>query len=182
MGFYHSDLINTDHYVLCKAALIFGVTRWIFFWAHKLVKHYMFIFSFLSFEDEFPSQTSISPSFSSSSPSLAIARENLRLTSFGDLSEERENCHDHHDRSCAVCLMNFNKEDQVWKLSNCSHVFHRQCLDRWLRYDSRMTCPLCRSSLINPAAPEPPSQQQQQPGWAVERILYLFGDDLLHSS
>lgn len=169
MDFCHSGLVSSDHYVLCKAALVFGVTRWIFFWAHKLVKHYVCLFSLLCFEDESPAQTSSSPF------SLAMAMENLSLTTFGDITEEKESC---RDTSCAVCLMSFRNKDQVWKLSNCSHVFHKQCLDRWLRYDARMTCPLCRTSLITTTPELPP----QQPSWAVERILYLFGDDLLYSS
>lgn len=171
MGFCHSGLVSSDHYVLCKAALVVGVTRWIFFWAHKFVKHYVCLFSLLCFEDESPAaQTSSSPC------ALTMAMENQSLTSFRDITEERENC---HDMSCVVCLTSFKNRDQVWKLSNCSHVFHKQCLERWLRYDARMTCPLCRTSLITTTTQELPPQQ---PSWAVERILYLFGDDLLYSS
>ncbi|KAL6652189.1 hypothetical protein ACP70R_011114 [Stipagrostis hirtigluma subsp. patula] len=48
---------------------------------------------------------------------------------------------------CAVCLSGIGGGDEVRRLSNCRHVFHRGCLDRWMEHDQR-TCPLCRAPLI----------------------------------
>ncbi|XP_062226538.1 brassinosteroid-responsive RING protein 1-like [Phragmites australis] len=48
---------------------------------------------------------------------------------------------------CAVCLGGIGGGDEVRRLSNCRHVFHRGCLDRWMEHDQR-TCPLCRAPLI----------------------------------
>lgn len=48
---------------------------------------------------------------------------------------------------CAVCLSAIGGRDEVRRLSNCRHVFHRACLDRWMEHDQR-TCPLCRAPLI----------------------------------
>uniref|UniRef100_A0ACD5USS3 Uncharacterized protein n=1 Tax=Avena sativa TaxID=4498 RepID=A0ACD5USS3_AVESA len=48
---------------------------------------------------------------------------------------------------CAVCLCGIGGRDEVRRLSNCRHVFHRGCLDRWMEHDQR-TCPLCRAPLI----------------------------------
>jgi RING-H2 zinc finger protein RHA1 len=48
---------------------------------------------------------------------------------------------------CAVCLCDVGGCDEVRRLSNCRHVFHRGCLDRWMEHDQR-TCPLCRAPLI----------------------------------
>ncbi|XWS38119.1 hypothetical protein CRYUN_Cryun19dG0102900 [Craigia yunnanensis] len=48
--------------------------------------------------------------------------------------------------SCVVCLNYIEKSDEIRELSNCSHVFHRECLDNWVNKD-RATCPLCRSTL-----------------------------------
>uniref|UniRef100_A0A0D3FZB0 RING-type domain-containing protein n=1 Tax=Oryza barthii TaxID=65489 RepID=A0A0D3FZB0_9ORYZ len=39
-------------------------------------------------------------------------------------------------------------DDEVRRLSNCRHVFHRGCLDRWIEHDDQRTCPLCRAPLI----------------------------------
>ncbi|CAI0448244.1 unnamed protein product [Linum tenue] len=66
-------------------------------------------------------------------------------------------------------------EDEVRELRNCCHVFHSDCIHRWIDHSNHRTCPLCRTPLLTAA------QSAQQPSWAVERILYLFGDDLLVS-
>uniref|UniRef100_A0A0E0KUA7 RING-type domain-containing protein n=1 Tax=Oryza punctata TaxID=4537 RepID=A0A0E0KUA7_ORYPU len=49
---------------------------------------------------------------------------------------------------CAVCLSGIGGGDEVRRLSNCRHVFHRGCLDRWMEHDDQRTCPLCRAPLI----------------------------------
>ncbi|GFP89656.1 E3 ubiquitin-protein ligase rha1b [Phtheirospermum japonicum] len=41
---------------------------------------------------------------------------------------------------------------RVWRrgfrrLTNCRHIFHRSCLDRWMDHDQK-TCPLCRTQFI----------------------------------
>ncbi|CAN0912319.1 Putative RING-H2 finger protein ATL49 [Linum grandiflorum] len=48
---------------------------------------------------------------------------------------------------CAVCLSEFEPDDKLRLLPNCSHAFHMDCIDTWLL--SHSTCPLCRSSLNN---------------------------------
>ncbi|KAL8488199.1 hypothetical protein ACS0TY_024472 [Phlomoides rotata] len=147
----------SDQFVLCKAALIFAVTRCLF----------SFALSFLTSMGLFSDHSS--SCYSSSSANLRILRESLSLTTFGNIE------HRCHDDSCAVCLNRLRNNSQVWELRNCSHVFHKQCLERWLCYDNRLTCPLCRASLLE-VRPLPPATP---PSWAVERMLYLFGDDLL---
>ncbi|XP_013602832.1 E3 ubiquitin-protein ligase ATL4-like [Brassica napus] len=47
---------------------------------------------------------------------------------------------------CAVCLSNFEPEDQLRLLPLCCHAFHAACIDTWLA--SNQTCPLCRSPLF----------------------------------
>ncbi|WOL13251.1 putative E3 ubiquitin-protein ligase RHA1A [Canna indica] len=49
--------------------------------------------------------------------------------------------------SCAVCLYEFEPADEVRRMSNCRHVFHRLCVDRWLEH-GQSTCPLCRAPLV----------------------------------
>ncbi|KAL1225595.1 Brassinosteroid-responsive RING protein 1 [Cardamine amara subsp. amara] len=49
---------------------------------------------------------------------------------------------------CAVCLHEFENEDEIRRLTNCQHIFHRSCLDRWMGYN-QMTCPLCRTPFIS---------------------------------
>ncbi|XP_027089614.1 probable E3 ubiquitin-protein ligase XERICO [Coffea arabica] len=175
-------MVACDHFVLCKAALIFGVTRWILSWARELVRSYLYIFSW-SLEYDEPTLQSSSPIHPSSS-GLEMVRNYLSLTTFETVAARLPQ-EESHNMSCAVCLKQLRKKNQVWELSNCRHIFHKECLDRWLVYDARLTCPLCRTSLISISTSELHSsmqQHQQQPSWAVERILYLFGDDMLCSS
>ncbi|ESQ46808.1 hypothetical protein EUTSA_v10027962mg [Eutrema salsugineum] len=49
---------------------------------------------------------------------------------------------------CAVCLREFESEDEIRRLTNCQHIFHRSCLDRWMMGYNQMTCPLCRTPFI----------------------------------
>jgi len=49
--------------------------------------------------------------------------------------------------ACAICLADFEVGEPIRKLS-CSHYFHTQCVDKWLRVCS--TCPLCNDDLRNP--------------------------------
>ncbi|KAJ7523988.1 hypothetical protein O6H91_18G071900 [Diphasiastrum complanatum] len=47
---------------------------------------------------------------------------------------------------CAVCLSEFQEGEKARLLPKCGHVFHLECIDKWLF--SHSTCPLCRVSLI----------------------------------
>lgn len=47
---------------------------------------------------------------------------------------------------CAVCLNEFEHDDTLRLLPQCSHVFHTDCIDAWLA--SHTTCPVCRANLI----------------------------------
>ncbi|KAG9451626.1 hypothetical protein H6P81_011591 [Aristolochia fimbriata] len=47
---------------------------------------------------------------------------------------------------CAVCLCVVEEGEEVRELQ-CGHVYHRECLDRWLE-QSGVTCPLCRRSVL----------------------------------
>ncbi|KAF7063197.1 hypothetical protein CFC21_069718 [Triticum aestivum] len=46
--------------------------------------------------------------------------------------------------TCAVCLAEYADADELRRLPGCKHVFHRLCVDEWLR--RRPSCPLCRTS------------------------------------
>ncbi|OAY78854.1 RING-H2 finger protein ATL65 [Ananas comosus] len=52
------------------------------------------------------------------------------------------------NRECAVCLLEFEDDDPLRTLPFCSHAFHADCIDVWLR--SHATCPLCRASAVRP--------------------------------
>lgn len=47
---------------------------------------------------------------------------------------------------CSVCLGEFKEEDSLRLLPKCSHAFHLQCIDTWLK--SHANCPLCRANIV----------------------------------
>ncbi|CAI9768056.1 unnamed protein product [Fraxinus pennsylvanica] len=69
---------------------------------------------------------------------LTVTRyENYKNTEFEDSSVE-----------CAVCLCSIDEGAEVREL-RCYHLYHRVCLDKWVRH-GHTTCPLCRNSLKPP--------------------------------
>ena len=47
---------------------------------------------------------------------------------------------------CSICLNSIKKEEDTIK-TNCKHLFHTECISRWLKI--KTSCPLCRKFLIN---------------------------------
>lgn len=79
-------------------------------------------------------------------PAMVI-EEVLPVVRFDELELDSEPAAARVGGDCAVCLSGIGGRDEVRRLSNCRHVFHRACLDRWMEHDQR-TCPLCRAPLI----------------------------------
>ncbi|XP_059661826.1 brassinosteroid-responsive RING protein 1-like [Cornus florida] len=88
------------------------------------------------------------------SVSAVRLRELLPVVRFSDLVDPPE--------SCAVCLYEFESGDEVRQLTNCRHIFHRSCLDRWMDHDQN-TCPLCRTRFI----PDDMQCGFNEPVWAA---------------
>ncbi|GAA0160707.1 hypothetical protein LIER_17200 [Lithospermum erythrorhizon] len=49
------------------------------------------------------------------------------------------------ENECSICLGTFEDEEILKLMPECLHVFHSECVDKWL--SSSSTCPLCRSSI-----------------------------------
>ncbi|PKU81868.1 E3 ubiquitin-protein ligase [Dendrobium catenatum] len=47
---------------------------------------------------------------------------------------------------CSVCLGEFKGRRKPSALPKCSHAFHLQCIDTWLK--SHANCPLCRANIV----------------------------------
>lgn len=43
---------------------------------------------------------------------------------------------------CAICLGAIHQNEIVKQLPFCTHLFHKDCIDKWLGFHS--TCPVCR--------------------------------------
>ncbi|KAL4555337.1 hypothetical protein LXL04_037955 [Taraxacum kok-saghyz] len=49
-------------------------------------------------------------------------------------------------QECSVCLTEFKPDVEINNLS-CGHVFHKSCLEKWLKFWN-ITCPLCRNHMM----------------------------------
>ncbi|XP_030522421.1 RING-H2 finger protein ATL57 [Rhodamnia argentea] len=54
-----------------------------------------------------------------------------------------------YQADCAVCLRDFEAEEVVKAIPWCSHVFHAECIDRWLC--AHPSCPVCRDARLTGA-------------------------------
>ncbi|KAH7365666.1 hypothetical protein KP509_18G040500 [Ceratopteris richardii] len=50
------------------------------------------------------------------------------------------------DAQCSVCLSDYQMGEKIQMLPACKHVFHMQCIDKWLA--NNVTCPICRTSIL----------------------------------
>ncbi|TKY71491.1 RING-H2 finger protein ATL54 [Spatholobus suberectus] len=51
---------------------------------------------------------------------------------------------------CAVCLSEFQEDENLRLLPKCHHAFHLPCIDTWLR--SHTNCPMCRAPIVSDLA------------------------------
>ncbi|KAL8253793.1 hypothetical protein R6Q59_032014 [Mikania micrantha] len=97
------------------------------------------------------------------SASALLIREILPVVKFSELVDPPE--------SCAVCLYEFDAGDEIRPLTNCRHIFHRCCLDRWIDHDQK-TCPLCRTPFISDDLQNTFNERL----WAASDVGDYFGD------
>lgn len=97
-------------------------------------------------------------------PSALLLRELLPVVKFSDLPDPPERC--------AVCLYEFEGAEEIRWLTNCKHIFHRRCVDRWMDHDHD-TCPLCRT----PFVPDGMMDEFNQRLWAASGIAETFETD-----
>ncbi|KAG4136227.1 hypothetical protein ERO13_D08G268000v2 [Gossypium hirsutum] len=172
MCFFVDDPGLILSHFLYKTAVFLAVLRWVLSWLLNL--RFKDINSFF-----------FTPKFSSNSHQISsdMIRDNLVLTTYGDAKQRMPWVSD----TCAVCLCELKEGDDVRELRNCCHVFHQDCIDRWAGYDhdhdhddgddNHKTCPVCRAPLLT--CSQSFGWPNNEPSWAVDRLLYLFGDDLL---
>ncbi len=50
--------------------------------------------------------------------------------------------------TCSICIETFENDqpDSYCRELNCKHVFHKRCIDRWLKKSD--LCPMCKTTVI----------------------------------
>ncbi|KAK3016210.1 hypothetical protein RJ639_046852 [Escallonia herrerae] len=117
---------------------------------------------FLEPDVSWPARPDSSPELFPSVSSVLL-RELLPVVNFSDLVDPPE--------CCAVCLYEFEGRDEIRRLTNCRHIFHRSCLDRWMDHDQK-TCPLCRTPFI----PDDMQEEFNERLWAASGISDFYGE------
>ncbi|KAJ7963412.1 RING finger protein [Quillaja saponaria] len=77
---------------------------------------------------------------------------------------------------CAICLSSIEKSQEIRVPANCSHLYHRECMDEWVD-QNQVTCPLCRLQLLPAQDDEIKGVTVRDPWRMDQRIAYLFGED-----
>ncbi|XVE58185.1 hypothetical protein DITRI_Ditri04bG0150100 [Diplodiscus trichospermus] len=78
---------------------------------------------------------------------IAMIKKNLQVLEYGNFIQRfGDEQQVEGNTICGVCLESMEKSDEIRELCNCSHVFHKDCLDIWVN-EGQVTCPLCRSAL-----------------------------------
>ena len=50
-----------------------------------------------------------------------------------------------NEKECSICQENF-KAKEIGKELKCNHLYHKDCIERWLKIHS--TCPCCREFVV----------------------------------
>tara|TARA_B110000037_G_C16966559_1_gene443229 strand:- start:196 stop:900 length:705 start_codon:yes stop_codon:yes gene_type:complete len=50
------------------------------------------------------------------------------------------------DTECNICMDNYKYKQYKRILPKCNHVFHKKCIDNWLKKNS--SCPVCRTEFL----------------------------------
>ncbi len=46
------------------------------------------------------------------------------------------------DKDCPICMLSIKNMDA--RKMECNHVFHKNCIDKWLIQYKKVYCPVCR--------------------------------------
>ncbi|KAF8043411.1 hypothetical protein BT93_A1674 [Corymbia citriodora subsp. variegata] len=76
---------------------------------------------------------------------------------------------------CAVCLSMLEDGEMARELPNCKHIFHVECIDKWL--SSQSTCPVCRTEArpwMKAEQHEPPAGTAAATALSLESVTSIF--------
>ena len=52
-----------------------------------------------------------------------------------------------NNQECSICVESLN--DNIAIKLKCNHIFHKKCLEEWLKKSKNKDCPLCRMKVID---------------------------------
>ena len=79
---------------------------------------------------------------------MVLIKKRVPVIEYSNFLERYGVMHDEDvDMECSVCLNCVERSHEIRELCNCYHVFHKECLDRWVD-EGQVTCPLCRTIMF----------------------------------
>nr|XP_043633631.1 RING-H2 finger protein ATL70-like [Erigeron canadensis] len=74
-----------------------------------------------------------------------VYSDDMMMMPHNSSSHDDDTNNTHGSGNCSICLADYKPSvDVVRLLPKCDHLFHRKCIDTWLRVHP--TCPVCRNS------------------------------------
>eukprot|EP00854_Cymbomonas_tetramitiformis_P006858 gene6858-8192_t len=112
-----------------------------------------------------------------SGPPKGLTEEQIDALPHRRLTEQEITSMD--DAACVICIEDMEAGEQARELP-CTHVFHTECIDRWLLLNS--TCPRCRESLTESDAPAEEAPATEVAAMAQDETEIEHGTALLSTT
>ncbi|XP_009602922.1 E3 ubiquitin-protein ligase ATL41-like [Nicotiana tomentosiformis] len=77
----------------------------------------------------------------------------LPVFTFKQNTDLADGAKENYSVECTICLSVLEDGETARTLPNCNHIFHSECIDKWLV--SQSTCPICRTEAEPRLLPEP---------------------------
>jgi hypothetical protein len=88
-----------------------------------------------------------------------------QFTSTHQLGRSRRVVHLEHfaGKECSVCQSTYLPNEFVRTLPVCKHMFHKRCIDPWIKRNQNPTCPVCRTHIIHTSSARSESHEPERP-------------------
>lgn len=47
--------------------------------------------------------------------------------------------------NCAICIEDYEENDDIFILEKCNHMFHKECIIEWMTSSGNTSCPVCNA-------------------------------------
>ena len=71
--------------------------------------------------------------------------------------------------SCVICIEEYERGERCLVMPGCAHMFHRQCMRKWLR-QGNPTCPICRATLLLAPAAAAAAEEERRISTAEDMV------------
>ncbi|PKU82278.1 putative E3 ubiquitin-protein ligase RHA2B [Dendrobium catenatum] len=78
-----------------------------------------------------------------------------------------------NEEECVICLCKIRRGRETDAL-RCRHVFHKQCLDGWVKKSKGKNCPLCRDSLIDGGSSATKNGEEEDGGLSISNNIIII--------